>query len=267
PALASERVPLPGREPREVLAPHQAERADVLLGHQDALIRDRGGRGAAAEGVEVSIVNSVPFLEAFDDVSRGNKRVPLKELGDNGLLPVVDQGKSPIAGYVNDQTLAVSTAGPIIVFGDHTRAVKYIDFPFAMGADGTKLLKARPGFDSRYLYYALRAIDLSNAGYSRHFKFLKQTRVPRFELEQQRRIATILDEADAIRSKRRAQLEHLDELPQALFHEMFGDPVANPYGFPIHELDSLVETGRPITYGILKPGPDVENGVPYVRVA
>ena len=170
----------------------------------------------------MSTVNSVPFLEAFDDVSRGNRRVPLKELGTNGHLPVVDQGKSDIAGYVNDQTLAVSTAGPIIVFGDHTRAVKYVDFPFAMGADGTKLLKARPGFDSRYLYYALKAIDLSNAGYSRHFKFLKQARVPHFELGQQRRIASLLDEADAIRTKRRAQLAHLDELPQVLFHGMFG---------------------------------------------
>src|SRR5699024_12780665 len=158
-----------------------------------------------------------------------------KELGDNGLLPVVDQGKSPIAGYVNDQTLAVSTAGPIIVFGDHTRAVKYIDFPFAMGADGTKLLKARPGFDSRYLYYALRAIDRSNAGYSRHFKFLKQTRVPRFALEQHRRLATIPDEAEAIRSKRRAQLEQLGELPQALFHEILRDPGANPWAFPLHD--------------------------------
>src|SRR5699024_11910619 len=69
----------------------------------------------------------------------------------------------------------------------------------------------------------LKAIDLSNAGYSRHFKFLKQARVPHFELGQQRRIASLLDEADAIRTKRRAQLAHLDELPQVLFHGMFGE--------------------------------------------
>jgi type I restriction enzyme S subunit len=85
-------------------------------------------------------------------------------------------------------------------------------------------------------------------------------------LEKQRRIAAILDKADALRTKRREALTQLDRLAQAILVEMFGDPIENPRGFPVKKLIELVDPVRPISYGILMPGPDVEAGVKYVRV-
>jgi type I restriction enzyme S subunit len=85
-------------------------------------------------------------------------------------------------------------------------------------------------------------------------------------LTEQKRIAAILDAADALRTKRRESIEQLNSLIQATFLEMFGDPVTNPKGWEVKPLETLIQTSRPITYGILKPGPDVTGGVPYVRV-
>ncbi|WP_280182120.1 restriction endonuclease subunit S [Nocardia farcinica] len=92
-------------------------------------------------------------------------------------------------------------------------------------------------------------------------------RIPLPPIEEQRRIAAILDHADALRAKRREALDRLDELTQSIFIDMFGDPIVNPRGYPIKPLQELIDPARPITYGILKPGEDVgEAGVKYVRV-
>jgi type I restriction enzyme S subunit len=85
-------------------------------------------------------------------------------------------------------------------------------------------------------------------------------------LTAQRRIAAILDEADALRSKRRTALAHLDEVAKAIFLEMFGDPAVNPRGFPSTFLSDLVRPGDSINYGVIQPGDAFENGVPLIRV-
>lgn len=95
---------------------------------------------------------------------------------------------------------------------------------------------------------------------------LVRVRVPLPPLPEQRRIAAILDKAEALRTKRREALARLDTLAQSIFSEMFGDPVNNPHGLPVRPLKELIDPNRPITYGILMPGPDVQEGVPYVRV-
>ena len=74
---------------------------------------------------------------------------------------------------------------------------------------------------------------------------LEQIRIPLPSLAEQRRIAAILDQADSLRAKRREALSQLDELQLAIFIEMFGDPVANPKGWPTKMLKELgrVKTG------------------------
>lgn len=91
--------------------------------------------------------------------------------------------------------------------------------------------------------------------------------VPIPSVEEQRGIVAMLDQTDALRAKRRQVFAHLDTLIHSIFHDMFGDPIANERGLPVRPLVAWVAPDRPITYGILKPGPDVPNGVPYVRVA
>lgn len=90
--------------------------------------------------------------------------------------------------------------------------------------------------------------------------------VPLPPIPEQRRIAAILDQADALRAKRREALAQLDSLTQSIFIEMFGDPTANVMRWPTVRLSDLVITGDTINYGVVQPGDDVEEGIPLVRV-
>lgn len=166
-------------------------------------------------------MKTVGFAEAITDISRGNEKIQQSAFLPSGTVPIIDQGRSVVAGYTNDQRSIVHSEPPVIVFGDHTRTLKFIDFPFAVGADGVKLLKTRQDFDPKYVYHYLRSLRIPSLGYSRHFKVLKETMVPQPPLEEQRRIAAILDQADAIRAKRRQVLAYLDSLNQAIFRDMF----------------------------------------------
>lgn len=177
----------------------------------------------------------VPFLEAVSDESRGHTRVKQSDYLSEGPLAVVDQGQELVGGFTDAEDAASRVELPAIIFGDHTRAVKFIDFPFAVGADGVKVLKARPGVDSRYLYRYLQTVQLTDGGYSRHFKYLKEIDVPLPPIEKQRRIAAVLDAADALRAKRLEAVAKLDTLTRAIFIDMFGRgrrPPINPG--PVH---------------------------------
>lgn len=85
-------------------------------------------------------------------------------------------------------------------------------------------------------------------------------------LPEQRRIAAILDQADTLRTQRRAALAQLDSLTQSLFLDMFGDPAINPNGWPWVRLDQLIRSDDSINYGVVQPGDALEEGVPLVRV-
>ena len=186
----------------------------------------------------------LPFLDVFKDATGGNIKTPQTEFLVEGEFPVVDQGQTLVAGFVNDRSRVCSVNPPVIVFGDHTRVIKYVDFQFAMGADGTKVLVPKVESDTKYLYYALKAIEIPAAGYSRHYKFLKETQIPLPPLPEQRRIAEILDKADTLRTKRRTALAYLDTLTQSIFLDMFGDPATNPKGWPRSSLLTLLETAE-----------------------
>lgn len=185
-------------------------------------------------------IKVVPFLDVFEDESGGNVKTPQSEYLSSGKFPVVDQGKALIAGYVDDEARLCGDGRPAIVFGDHTRCVKYASFPFCMGADGVKVLRPKIEADLKYLYYFLNQLDIPSAGYDRHYKYLKRTEVVLQSLTEQRRIAAILDQADALRAKRREALAQLDNLTQSIFIEMFGDPISNPKGWSTAALGTLV---------------------------
>jgi type I restriction enzyme S subunit len=90
--------------------------------------------------------------------------------------------------------------------------------------------------------------------------------IPLPPLAEQRRIAEVLDRAEALRAKRRAALAELDSLTQSLFLDLFGDPVTNPKGFPKVSLASLVREDDTINYGVVQPGDDLDEGIPLIRV-
>ncbi|MDP3333613.1 MAG: restriction endonuclease subunit S [Methylococcaceae bacterium] len=96
----------------------------------------------------------------------------------DGKYPIIDQGREYIAGYTNDEDSIIDIGRPIIVFGDHTRILKFVNFPFARGADGTQILLSKDERMPQHLFYfSLLAVDLSNYHYARHFKFLKDCEI------------------------------------------------------------------------------------------
>ena len=137
-------------------------------GHQQARFTD-SPLGRIPEGWEV-----VKVVEILKKVKRGAK-IQKQDYAGEGLIPIVDQGKEFIGGFTDNTESLISDDLPLIVFGDHTRALKFIDFPFACGADGTQLLKSNDERMPMTLFYcALSSIDLSDFAYARHFKFLKE---------------------------------------------------------------------------------------------
>lgn len=150
--------------------------------------------------------------------------------------------------------------------------------PDKFGVGSSELIPLRPQpnlLDRRYLWYYLRSprfvhfANKNTAGANLprvSMSVFWEHEIPLPPLPVQRRLAAVLDKADALRRKRRRALDRLDDLLQAVFLDMFGDPVTNPKGWNVRELSELIDPTRPITYGILKPGPDIPNGIPYVRV-
>jgi type I restriction enzyme, S subunit len=184
----------------------------------------------------------VPFIEAVEDLTGGNPKINQNQYLDTGLFPVIDQGKNEIAGYVNDERLLCKAPLPCIIFGDHTKIFKRIDSPFVLGADGVKVLKPKKNFDINFIYYYFKLIHLpNNVGYSRHFKFLKEYEIPKPPIEVQKRIAHILDTADALRQKRQQTIELADQFLRSVFLDMFGDPVNNPKGWNKRLLDEIIQ--------------------------
>ena len=170
----------------------------------------------------------ISFDDAFSDITAKAFKIDQSEFLYSGKFPVVDQGQNFIAGYVDDEKLVWQDDLPVVIFGDHTRTLKYVDFPFVLGADGTKVLKPNKDILPLFAYYQLLSFDIPSAGYSRHFKFLKDFSFRYPPLPEQRRIADLLSRADRLRRLRRVGDTLSASLLQSVFLEMFGDPASNP---------------------------------------
>ena len=121
------------------------------------------------------------------------KKVQTKDVLESGGFPVVDQGKVFIRGYCNDANKVIHIGAPIILFGDHTRETKLINFDFVVGADGVKLLHP-VCILTDYYYLALKWLPLDSRGYGRHFKLLRAATLPLPPLAEQHRIVAKVDE-------------------------------------------------------------------------
>lgn len=104
------------------------------------------------------------------------KQVSANNYQISGLYPVIDQSRNYIAGYTDESECVLNVTIPYIVFGDHTRVLKYVPFSFAKGADGTQLIMSNDleRMPQSLFYNSLIEIDLSNYSYARHFKYLKE---------------------------------------------------------------------------------------------
>ncbi len=156
--------------------------------------------------------------------------IPKKDYQTAGDFPVIDQGASFISGWTNSVECIIFENLPVIIFGDHTRIFKYVDFPFAIGADGTKRLYANDDFlDARFFYYALVNLKVPNKGYNRHYRYLREFSVPCPPLPEQRAIAQVFQAIDEKIAALEQEVVYLDELFYAMLDElMTGQRTALP---------------------------------------
>jgi len=166
---------------------------------------------------------------------------------DSFAIPVLTAGKSFILGYT-DETTGVFDNLPVIIFDDFTTAFHYVDFPFKVKSSAMKILKpVKERADIKYLYYKMQTISIDNDLHKRYWiSKYSQIQIPLPPLPQQQKIANILDAADALRQNDKALIAKYNELTQALFLDMFGDPVSNPKGWAeksLYELCNKITDG------------------------
>ena len=181
------------------------------------------------------------YNEILSDVTKTATKIPQSDYLDAGKYRIFDQGKEYSIGFSNDEQ-GVVTDYPYIIFGDHTRVVKYVDEPCYIGADGVKLLKViNKDFDPRYVYYNILAKPIESQGYARHFKFLKEIQFTEKSFSEQQKIATELDSIQSAIDNKKQQLFLLDEAVKSEFVEMFGDKK-----FPTQKWDGvfITKTGK-----------------------
>jgi restriction endonuclease S subunit len=161
--------------------------------------------------------------------------------------PVLTAGKSFILGYTNE-TDGIYNDLPVIIFDDFTADIKFVDFPFKVKSSAMKILKVNEEkADIRFLFYKMQTLNIDCEQHKRYWisKFaIYEIELP--PLSTQKRIADILDTADALRRKDQELLTKYDQLAQVIFRDMFGDPVKNEKGWEVKKLGDLIaklETG------------------------
>ena len=204
------------------------------------------------------------FTDVFEDVTKQGTKIPTNRYLEKGAHPIIDQGQSEIAGYTNE-TDGLFTNVPAIIFGDHTRIIKYVDTPCFLGADGVKLLKAKDHkANYKYLYYALCSADIPNTGYNRHFKWLKEIEIPDYLEKEQNEIADQLEQIDFVTALRKQQLAKLDELVKSRFIELFGTIHDNKFGYEIKTLQDVCEQIKDGTHQTPTYTEDTVNGYKFL---
>ncbi len=203
------------------------------------------------------------FEDCLDKVVYTNK-IQRKDFLKSGLFPIISQESEDVNGYWDDEKDLFKYKKPVVIFGDHTQVLKYVDFDFVLGADGVKILQPKEILDSRFFYFFLQSVDLKNLGYARHYRLLKEIDISFPPLPEQQRIVKILDEvfADVAKAKENAEknLQNAKELFESYLQSVFanhgkdweekrlGEVLKLEYGKPLDRKDRN-ENGKFPVYG------------------
>ena len=164
------------------------------------------------------------------------KQVKTSEYSSGTKYPIISQEDKLISGYYDDESYVFHIDSPVVIFGDHTRVLKYIDFDFVVGADGVKIISPQKDLNAKFLLYYLQWYKIPNLGYSRHYKLLREIKIPLPPQSTQLAIVSELDKINELIRLKKEQLKDFDNLAQSLFYEMFGDPVENEKGWEVKKL-------------------------------
>ena len=139
---------------------------------------------------------AIVLSDAVINIAITDKKISQKAYLSEGAYPIFDQGQDYIGGYSNEEENLVDCELPVIVFGDHTRVIKFVNRPFAPGADGIKVLQPQHFYNPRLLEYFTRhvATHLTNHGYARHYQHLVKSKIPLPPIHEQNRIVAKIEE-------------------------------------------------------------------------
>lgn len=167
-----------------------------------------------------------PFTELVEDGTKRVRKIWKRNYEVSGQIPIVDQGIMEISGYANEVEGSFDGELPVIVFGDHTRRFKLIRSRFFLGADGTKLLIPKcKDVDPVFLHAQLKCLIIEEAGYSRHFKFLKRKNLMIPPLDKQFKFRIISDISEELITPIGAATQAASALTASLMDRLLdGDP-------------------------------------------
>ena len=142
-----------------------------------------------------SIWESKSIDEVLKTIPVKSYQINQTEINPIGKYPVVSQSKELIEGYSDEESKLLDLYDEYIIFGDHSKTVKYINFPFIVGADGTKVFSSLEN-NVKYLYYHMlyNSYFIKSSGYTRNYKYLKEFKYNIPSREEQDLIANKIDE-------------------------------------------------------------------------
>ncbi len=218
--------------------PEQKRLAALLWAADEMIEKEKKTLATGENQLETEIAETLGqckdgHYESFDRQLVEVAKVITKEKFDVGKLdteqyhlygkyPIIDQSKTHIAGHSDYAEFVYNGNLPVLVFGDHTTIVKYIDFPFILGADGTKIIRANENkVFTKYLYYAIKNLHMIPQGYRRHFSILKEHKIPLLPKETQAELVTRWDKLEELISHNRQQIEASQRIKQKLINIIF----------------------------------------------
>ena len=223
-------IPVPPRVEQERIAEALSD-VDALLSAMTTLIEKKraikqGAMQQLLTGKKRLAGFTGPWVEkrfddCFEHIPSKAYQIQSTDYLNGGRYEVIDQGQNDVVGYTNDKTRLFKVPnGGVIIFGDHTRIVKYRQMDFVVGADGTQLLVGK-GVDTRFLSMVLQNQDIPNLGYARHFKFVKEGRyhLPLAFAEQQA-IAAVLSDMDAEIAALEVKRAKYESVKQGMMQEL-----------------------------------------------
>ena len=167
------------------------------------------------------------FIDCIDNVIYTSK-IQRKNFLYEGNYPIVSQEYNLINGYWDNASDLFRINRPVIIFGDHTKALKYIDFDFVLGADGVKILQPKEFLVPRFFYYQLQSVHLDSLGYARHYKLLKELEIGYPEISEQQQIVKVLDRIleKMVKAKENAEknLQNARDLFESYLQSIFNNP-------------------------------------------
>ena len=157
-----------------------------------------------------------PFEDCIESV-KYTRKIQRKDFLDDGQFPIVSQEAEFTNGYWDDEADVFKVSTPVVIFGDHTQVLKYVDFDFVLGADGVKILPPRDFLRPKFFFYQLQAANFTSLGYARHYRLLKELEINYPPLAEQQRIVGLLDEAFEGLATAKANAERNLQNARALF--------------------------------------------------